>query len=782
MKGKTAPPKPRPGPLGSRVDGLALALAGVIAGAAILAYSRTYSVPALLDDDASIADNPTIHHLGTAFFPPSYATVGGRPVLNLTLAVNYAISGNRVWSYHALNLLIHILAGWVLFGIVRRTLSRVAGGAAVLAAFSVALLWTMHPLQTESVTYIVQRAESLMGLFYLCTLYFFIRGAAGDGRGKIFWFVLAVVACLLGMASKEVMVSAPVIVLLYDRAFLAGTFATAWTRRKWVYIGLATTWLALPFLVMSTHGRGGTAGFGSGVSVGSYLLTEFPAVVHYLRLSLWPRPLVFDYGTTLTPFSLKVMLAAFVVGGLLVATVWALVRRPAFGFLGAVFFAILAPSSSFVPVASEPMAEHRMYLALIPIVVLAVLGAYRGLGRAALPACLFAALAMGFGTFVRNEAYASDERIWSDTVEKLPQNERAHNNLGIALFDEGRIPEAIAQYERALQLKPDLAEAHTNLGNAFAKIPGRMDEAIAQYKEAVRLKPGYIAARFSLANAFDDEGHTDQAIEQSGEALRIRPTSAEAHANLGSELSKVPGKLNDAIGEFDVALRLKPDLAEAHSGLGSALSKVPGRMVDAIAQCQEAIRLKPDDAKAHNNFGNVLIKSPGRAADAITQFSEAVRLDPDMAAAHNNLGNALSGQGRTNEAIAQFKEALRLNANSAEAHSNLGNAFARVPGRLDEAIAQYMEALRLNPNYVSAHNNLASALNAEGRPAAAVAEFEEALRLNPDVPAIHLNLALALLKLPGRTDDAVTHLNAVLRLQPGNVMALQLLTGLGQGK
>jgi tetratricopeptide (TPR) repeat protein len=781
-KGKTATPKHGPGPLRSSANGLVLALACVIAGAAVLAYCRTFSVPAIYDDDASIADNPTIHHLGTAFFPPSYATVGGRPILNLTLAANYAISGNRVWSYHALNLLIHILAGWVLFGIVRRTLSLLAVAAAPFAAFCVALLWTLHPIQTESVTYIVQRAESLMGLFYLCTLYFFIRGATGEGRGENSWFFLSVAACLLGMASKEVMVSAPVVLLLYDRAFLAGTFSVAWTRRKWVYVGLASTWLALPFLVMSTHGRGGTAGFGSGVSMGSYILTEFPAVVHYLRLSLWPRPLVFDYGTTVAPFSLKVLLSALIVAGLLASTVWALVKRPALGFLGAVFFAILAPSSSFIPVASELMAEHRMYLALIPIVVLAVLGACRGLGRAALPACLFAAVVLGVGTYIRNEAYASNERIWSDTVEKLPQNERAHNNLGIALFDQGRILEAIAQYEKVLQIKPDLAEAHTNLGNALAKIPGRLDEAIAQYKEAVRLKPGYVPAHFSLANAFDDEGHTDEAIEQSGEALRIRPTSAEAHSNLGGELSKVPGRMNDAIDEFEVAIRLKPELAEAHSGLGTALSKVPGRMDDAIAQCQEAIRLNPDDAKAHNNFGNVLIKSPGRAADAVAQFLDAVRLDPDMAAAHNNLGNAFSGQGRTDEAIVQFKEALRLMPNSPEAHSNLGNAFARAPGRLDEAIAQYTEALRLNPNYVSAHNNLASALNAEGRPAAAVAEFEEALRLNPDVPAIHLNLALALLKLPGRSDDAVIHLNAVLRLQPGNATARQILAGLEQRK
>jgi tetratricopeptide (TPR) repeat protein len=753
-----------------------MACGAVLSAAALLAYCRTFTVPALFDDDPSIADNPTIRHLATAFVPPSFATVGGRPILNLSLALNYALSGDRLWSYHALNLAIHVLAGLALFGIASRTLARRAVPGARLAALSIALLWTLHPLQTESVTYLIQRAESLMGLFYLCTLYFFIRGADDGGPGKRLWFALSVGFCLLGMATKEVMVSAPLIVLLYDRTFLAGSFSGSLRRRLWVHAGLAATWIILPFLVLSTHGRGGTAGYGSGVSVWKYALTEFPAVVHYLRLSVWPRPLIFDYGTSLAPYSPEVLLCALIVGCLVAATLWAIVKRPVAGFLGACFFAILAPSSSIVPVASEPVAEHRMYLALVPIAVFAVLGAYRWLGRAALPVCSFLSAALLVSTLVRNEAYDSDERIWSDTAAKLPDNERAHNNLGIALDKEGRTAEAIAQYEKVLQLKPDLAEAHSNLGNVLAKVPGRMDEAIAQFKEAVRLKPEYTPAHISLASAFEDQDRTQESIEQSEEALRIRPNSAEAHSNLGEALSKVPGRLSEAIAQCVEAIRLNPDLAEAHASLGSALSRVPGRMPEAISESEKALQLKPGDAKAHNNFGNVLVVAPGRLNDAIAQFEEAVRLEPAMAAAHINLGNALDAKGRSDEAMAQFKEALRLKPGSAEAHSNLGNALARAPGHLDEAIAQYVEALRLNPNYVSAHNNLGSALNAQGRPAEAVAQYEAALRLNPDIASIHINLALALLKLPGRSSDAVGHLNAALRLQPENPMARKILS------
>src|SRR5271166_1611891 len=187
-----------------------------IAAAAVAAYAGTFSVPLLFDDESSIAGNPTLRHLASAFWPPGDRTVTGRPFLNLSLAFNYAVGGTAVWSYHALNLAIHILAGLALFGIARRTLALrgVASGAA--AAFSVAFLWTLHPIQSEAVTYIVQRAESLMGLFYLLTLYCFIRGAGAGGWSRLLWYGASVGSCLLGMATKEVMASAPLVVFLYD--------------------------------------------------------------------------------------------------------------------------------------------------------------------------------------------------------------------------------------------------------------------------------------------------------------------------------------------------------------------------------------------------------------------------------------------------------------------------------------------------------------------------------------------------------------------------------------
>jgi tetratricopeptide (TPR) repeat protein len=685
------------------VDWLRLAGGAMLVAGAIAVYGRTFSVPFLFDDSDAIAGNLTIRHWSTAFWPPANTTASGRPILNLSLAINYAISGTAVWSYHALNLAIHALAGLTLFGIVRRTRGlvgrvipnpplsvsdpsdrRVKDNApylanATLLAFSAALLWTLHPLQTESVTYIVQRAESLMGLFYLLTLSCYIRGICAEraGRASWGWFACSVGACLLGMGTKEVMVSAPLMVLLHDRTFVAGSFRQAWRRRWGLYVALAATWLPLVGLVVGTGGnRDATSGFNVGITPWTYWLTQFEAVTRYLWLSVWPHPLVFEYGATWVHHPTEVAWYALVVVVLVAAVLIALWRRPVLGFAGAWFFLILAPTS-VVPGQIQMIVEHRVYLPLAAVMTLAAVGIHAAVGRRSWVVCAALALGLGLLTARRNEDYRSALALWSDTVAKRPYNERARYNLGNAWSETpGRVKEAIAQYEAALRLQPDYAQAHNNLGVALAKVPGRLAEAIAQYEAALRLQPGF----------------------------------AEAHTNLGNAWSRVPGRVNDAIVEYKQAVRLQPDSARAHSNLAGAWSRTPGRLSDAIAEYEEAVRLQPDYSEAHNNLGVVLAQMPGRLDDAIAQYEMALRLKPD----------------------------------SAQAHDNLGLALAQKPERLKDAVAEYQAALRLQPDYAPGWHNLGAAWFHLGNLPAAAAAFREELRLSPNDPAAQQALAVVL--------------------------------------
>jgi len=513
----------------------------VVVAAGLLAYHNSFTGPFIFDDAQSIVENPTIRHLwpiSDVLAPPRRGgiTVEGRPIINLSLAINYALGGLNVWGYHAFNLAIHILSGLTLLGIVRRTLLQPRfrqrfGAVATELALAVAVLWTVHPLTTEAVTYIVQRAESIMGLFYLLTLYCFIRGT--ESPRTAWWYELSLGACILGMASKEVMASAPLIVMLYDRTFVSGSFRDAWRRHRSVYQALACTWILLGCLVFFTgsYGNAATNAQIKGVTAWRYLLAEPGVMLHYLRLSVWPHPLCFDYSDwPLGGTGLGNLLPILVIVVLLVAIALAMMANSAGGFLGAWFFLILAPSSSFIPTDS-PAYEHRMYLPLAAVVVLVVFGIYTLLGRRSLPVFLGLAIGLGFLTTQRNEDYRSKISIWSDAVAKRPGNARAHYNFGRAFSAAGRLPEAVEQYEQAIRIRPDYSQAHNNLGFIlYAR--GEVQPAIAHFERALQINPYDPEAHNNLGVALSRVGRNQEAIAQYEQALQIRPDYPEVRNNL----------------------------------------------------------------------------------------------------------------------------------------------------------------------------------------------------------------------------------------------------------
>jgi len=329
----------------------------------------------VFDDVGAIDENPSIRSLWPIWpvlFSSTFASVAGRPLLNLSLAIDHALWGNRVWGFHLTNVLFHTLAALLLFAVIRRTLLLPAlrdhfGSSATSLALIATLIWTVHPLQTESVTYIVQRSEAMVGFFYLLSLYCLIR-ADGAVRPAI-WYGAGVISCLLGMATKEVMVSAPLVLLLYDRIFLSISFRQTLRQRWPFHLATAATWAVLGALMLTSGRREGSAGFGLGMGAREYAATQFGIITHYLRLCFWPRPLVLDYGVDTVHQASQIVPYAIFIVLLIGVTIWALARKPELGFLGFCFFAILAPTSSFVPLAGQVAAEHRMYLPLACVVI-----------------------------------------------------------------------------------------------------------------------------------------------------------------------------------------------------------------------------------------------------------------------------------------------------------------------------------------------------------------------------------------------------------------------------
>jgi tetratricopeptide (TPR) repeat protein len=651
---------------------------GSIVAAVLLVYANTLRAPFLFDDAGAVLQNPTIRRLGSleVLRPPADgSTTTGRPVVNLSLALNYAVSGEHPWSYHALNIAIHALAAVVLFGLVRRTIVRArlvpaaidAGGV----AWVVALGWAVHPLLTESVTCVAQRTESLCGLFYLLTLYGFVRGLEAGGAGaRRTWWAISVVACALGMGTKEVMVTAPVLVWLYDRTFGAGSLAAAWRARKSYYAGLAATWSGLIFLLVSGAGaRGASAGFGLGVSWWSYLLKQAEALVLYVKLAVWPQPLVLDYGTAVAGSVGDVWWQGLVVFGLLGATGWALVRRPVAGFVGAWFFVILAPSSSVVPLVTQTVAEHRMYLPLAGLAAAGVIATVARFGRRALGVGLVLILAGGVATVARNRDYRDGVGIWADTVAKAPANARAHNNLAQALQEAGRSVEAEGAFKRAVDLAPDYVSARYNYGVALFAAQ-RVPEAAEQWARVVRLAPDHADAHLNLGNALVRLQRAAEAVPHYERALALRP-GADAHFNIGIALMATD-RAAEAAGHFQSAVRLEPGLVEARYQL-ARLAERAGPAGEAERGYAEVLKLAPDHLGAHRRLGLICARSE-RLTEAAGHFRAVIRLQPTDADAQANLGNVLLIGGQVREAIACYEAVLRLRPDDARARENLQTA------------------------------------------------------------------------------------------------------------
>lgn len=623
---------------------------GVIAVVITLAHAKGLTGSFVLDDDLTILGNASIRHLDDwrALLNPTSVFCRGRPLLNLSFALNFAAGGTAVTGYHVTNLAIHVLNAWVLWALVRRTMATTkfperTGVSAEMLALGVAVAWGCHPLGTAAVTYVSQRAESLMGLFYLLTLYCFARGTV---QGRTAWWQFgAVIFCAAGMAVKEVMVTAPLMCLCYDRAFVSGTFDKA-LRSHWrVYVGMGASWLLLAALMFGNDFLGRVVGSATPDMPGeAYPITQLRAVAHYARLVVWPNPLVFDYGMDLAVFrQFPLVWSAGLVCGLLIAAGWAWLRRPPVGMAGVWFFLLLAPTSTFVRIAGQPIAENRAYLPAIAIVTLMVVGAAAMLGRRGVIAIAAIALALGVQTSRRSGDYRSRLALWQDTVAKLPGNHRAQSWLGHALLDlPGRYAEAIQHLQRARELGPWDMDTHQNLGTGYLRDPKYFPEAIGCFETVVKRRP-------------DDP----MVLTLMGIALAMNGV-----------------RLDEARGYLEKAVRLRPDRGDFQKALGAVLLKLPGREGDAAAHLETAVRLTPDDMEAHLYAGNAYLDRPGGLDRALVHYTNAVRLNPNAPIGWFHLGSALMRAGRFAEAERCLQNTLALSPGFAPAINKLAELRA----------------------------------------------------------------------------------------------------------
>jgi len=597
-----------------------------------LIYSNVFTAPFIFDDLKYVVDNAFIRDLSNF-----YSLSGTRYVVFLSFALNYAVGGLSPGGYHLLNIAIHALNSILVYLLVRGLFEALAfragqgaehEDAGFLVAFMTALVFAVHPMETEAVAYVSQRFASLAAFFYLLSLVFYIRSrlalmARKSGAGAAL-YVIAFIAGILAQKSKETAFTLPAVIILVEFLFFQ--------RGR---LSIKKGALAAPFLALFAiipldlfyMGRGGGAGGIAGklrllqleelatLSRHDYLLTQFRVLVTYIRLLFIPVGQRGDYDYTVyhSFFTLSVLLSFLFLLFLFVLAVYLALRSArrgqaflllaAFGMLW--FFITISVESSIVPI-KDVIFEHRVYLPSMGVFLSAVSLYFavagrrgRGLSRGVIIFPLVVVLVLSILTYRRNRVWGSDLSFWGDVVSKSPKKARGFNNLGNSYYNRGQVKEAIRHYRRAIALKNDDYEAYNNLGSALLA-EGRAERALGKFRRAMGLRPDYAAAYSNAALALVALNRPGEAIKYARSALALRPGLAGAHNALGMALVDL-GSVNEGVIQLREAARLNPASGDFANNLGLALLRA-GRPAEAVDALKRAVALQPSNKRFRDNL------------------------------------------------------------------------------------------------------------------------------------------------------------------------------------
>ncbi|MFT5525475.1 MAG: tetratricopeptide (TPR) repeat protein [Pirellulaceae bacterium] len=688
-------------------------LVAILIGTVCLAYLPSLHAPFIFDDERAVYEHPEIRQLWPL---TPILTSSRRPMLFLTLAVNYAISGEATWSYHILNVLIHLATGGLLWLLTRR-LVETSGWSTLLRykdefAASLTAIWLLHPLQTQSVSYIVQRCESLMAFFFLAFFYCLLRGAqlqdAQPGRSTR-WFLAAVGAFVLGLLSKESMAVAIILGPLFERAFVTSSWREV-RRRWWVYaacvpcIAVLTVIIAYQTATLPEI----RTGFGTrDVSSWEYFRSQPSVILHYLRLTFWPSVLCIDYKWPIVNSWATITITGSPLIALLIASIVCFYKHPKLGFLGLAFFFILAPTSSFMPI-TDLAFEHRMYLPLAVVVAVTLLAATFGLSRLsysekskrmlAVTMLLLVLSALSIRTWFRNRDYAAAEVMWTKVILVAPHNYRAHYNLGVHYMRTKQTDMAIALLEKSIELRPLYGDARYNLALQYDRV-GRLDDAAAQYEFIIKLKPNDASVLYNLGGIAHRQAQWSLAADYYEKTLELAPDHLKARLQCVRVLDE-----NNDRERADEHLTIALKQGEQHAWVLDAVGVTYAERrnyVRAIEMSDRALSLDPGFLPAVVHKGRSLLEL-GEASAAIELLSESLVKESLVKRRYAKITLLLAEilakatpqevrDGHRSLTLLQpyLQDKSRLNAailsTSAAAHAELGH-FTEAEKRIQQAI------------------------------------------------------------------------------------------------
>jgi len=572
----------------------------------IILYSNTFHNSFQFDDEFNITDNRSIKNLSNLsaifnFLPTRFIT-------NLSLAFNYHFSHLNVFGYHLSNLVIHLLASIMVWWLVILTLrtpslkdEAISGHSGIIALFA-GLVFVSHPIQTQGVTYIIQRAASLAALFYISSLAFYVKARLSR---QSYYYILSFITLVLAMFTKEMTITLPLMILLYEFVFFKKEGEDVDWKRLMPFLA---TILIIPITMAITK----CVNFGQmrlltqespGILPWDYLLTQFRVIVTYIRLLFIPinQNLDYDYSISRTLFDIPTLSSLILLAVILITAVKILPRYRLISFGVFWFLLALLPESSIIPI-KDVIFEHRLYLPMAGYAIFLVSAVYYIFEKKGIKPVIIilsiAAISYSILTYNRNFVWKDEFTLWNDTIHKSPNKARPYNNQGKAYQDKGSLDQAISGYNKAIEINPKFVDAYYNRGNAY-RDKGSLDQAISNYNKAIEIDPKYAKAYNNRGNAYLNKGSLDQAISDYNKAIEIDPKHAGAYYNQGKAYQD-KGSLDQAISDYDKAIEIDPQYIKAYISRGNAhLNK--GSLDQAISDYTKAIDIRPQYAEAYNN-------------------------------------------------------------------------------------------------------------------------------------------------------------------------------------
>ena len=711
-----------------------------------IVYSNTFHCSFHFDDQALIVGNNAIKDIQD--LQSIWNFLPCRFVFYLSLALNYHFYQLNVFSYHLVNLGVHVVSAILVWWLTLLTLStpvmkgnKITQHANLIALFT-GLIFVSHPVQTQGITYIMQRAASMATLFYLLALGLYVKSRllgeqkSTAGLGKIY-YIGSFITTIVAMFTKEITITLPLMIMLYEFSFLKTKKSFDWKSITPILLTIGiiplTMFMTKSNNALSSQEMHRALEGSTDISSWHYLLTQFRVIVTYLRLLILPlnQNIDYDYSVSQSLFELATFISLLFLASILFLAVRLFSKYRLVSFSIFWFFLALLPESSIFPI-KDVIFEHRLYLPLVGYSIFLVSGLYYLFGKNTITAmAVVLTIVIGCNsvlTYQRNKVWKDEFTLWDDAVRKSPHKARPYSNRGEVYLGQSKFTEAMSDFNRAIELDPNYADAYYNRGNTYY-YTHKLNQAVADYNRVIELDPNYSKGVYNNRGViYAAENNPTQAIVDFTRAIEINPVDAGSYNNRGHMYDK-QGNFIQAMSDYNKAIELDPDFADAYNNRGTSFAS-QGNFTQAMVDFNKVIELDPKFAEAYDNLG-LIYQKQGNYTQAVPEYSKSIEINPNDAQAYYNRGITYAQQGSFSQAMPDLTKSVGIDPNNSEAFNNRGLIYDK-EGNYTQAVADYNRAIDINPACVGAYTNRGIIYAKQNNFTPAVADFTKAIELNPN--------------------------------------------------